>query len=137
MGRRFVSRWMPHVGRFRQPLGQALVEMLEAAEAAAVEEVLFDVAEGAFALAFRLRPPPPAGPYPVAVVRGEGQEAGVVDRLVALVTGHHDLHIVVQAGGGHAAQVLEGPHVLADRGLEVLATPRSAGTAAASSPERN
>ena len=70
--------------------------------------------------ALRLRPPAPARPYLVAVVRGERQEAGVVDRLVALVAGHHDLHIVVETGGGHAAQVREGPHVLADRGLEVL-----------------
>src|SRR5208283_3990829 len=38
----------------------------------------------------------------------------------ALVTVHHDLHIIVEAGGRHPAEVLEGPHVFADRGLEVL-----------------
>src|SRR5208283_670619 len=110
----------PYVGRFRQPLGQALVEVLEAAEAAAIEEVSFDVAEGAFALALRLRTSASARPYLVTVVRGERQETGVVDRLVALVTGYHDLHVVVQAGGGHAAKVLKGPHVFTDRRLEIL-----------------
>jgi len=52
-------------------------------------------------------------------VRGEGQEAGVVDRFVVFVAGHHDLHVVVETCGCHAAEVFEGPHVLADRGLQV------------------
>ena len=77
--------------------------------------------ERPFHLALGLRPLRPAGPGPEAVVRGEGQEARVVDRLVVLVALHHHLEVVVQAGGGHAAQVREGGHVLPQRRVEVLA----------------
>ena len=94
--------------------------MLQRAEAAAVEQVRFHIVERPFHFAFRLWPPRPAGPRPVAIVRGEGQEAGVVDRLVVLPARDDDLHVVVQAGGGQTPQMLEGPDVLADRGLEVL-----------------
>jgi hypothetical protein len=50
----------------------------------------------------------------------ESEEAGVVDGLLALPAEHHHLHRVVQAHGGHATEVLEGAHVLADAGGEVL-----------------
>jgi hypothetical protein len=52
---------------------------------------------------------------------GEGQEARIVDRLVVLVTLHHHLEVVVQAGGGHAAQVRESSAVRPQRRVEVLA----------------
>jgi hypothetical protein len=67
-----------------------------------------------------LRPTRAAGDRPEAIMRGEGQESGVVDRLAVFVPGHDDLHVVVQAGGRGPAKVLEGPHVLAERGLQVL-----------------
>ena len=109
-----------HVGHFRQPPGGHLVEMLQGAELAAAQEVRFHEVKRPFHFAFRLRPPGTAGHRPEAVMRGEGQKAGVVDRLVAVVTRHDDLHVIVETGGGHASKVLEGPHVFADRGLHVL-----------------
>ena len=55
-----------------------------------------------------------------AVVRGEGQKAGVVNRLVAVITSHHYFHVVVQTGGGQTTEVLEGADVFADGGGKVL-----------------
>lgn len=51
---------------------------------------------------------------------GEGQKTRIVQRPVLVVPQHHDLHVVVQTDGGHSLQVVEGPHVFADRGGEVL-----------------
>ena len=110
----------PHVGHFGQPAPRAVVEVLQGLERAGVEQVHFHIVKRPFHLALCLWPPRTAGHGPITVVRGEGQEPRVVDRLVVFVAGHHDLHVVVQAGGRHSAQVLEGPHVLADRGGEVL-----------------
>jgi len=53
-------------------------------------------------------------------MRGEPQKPRVVNRLAIIVAGDHDLHVVVEAGGGHAAEMLERANVFADGGLEVL-----------------
>jgi len=110
----------PRVGDVFQPPLRDFVQVFQRAERAAVEQVLFHVVERPFHFPLRLTPPRPAGPRPVTVVRGECQEPRVVHRLVAVVAGHHDLHVVVQARGGHTAQVRKRPHVLADRGREIL-----------------
>ena len=107
------------VGNFREPPIGHLIEVLQRAELAAAEQVRFDVMERPLHFAFGLWPATPTGHRPETVVRGEGQEAGVVDRFVVFVAGHHDLHVVVETCGCHAAQVFEGPHVLSDRGLHV------------------
>ena len=62
----------------------------------------------------------PASPWLKPVVCGEGQKAGVIDGLVTVVTGYHDLHVVVQAGGRQTLQVIEGANMFADRGGKVL-----------------
>ena len=51
---------------------------------------------------------------------GEGEEAPIVDRLVVLPAIDHDLHRVVQTAVRNAAEVLECPDVLSQRGREVL-----------------
>ena len=51
---------------------------------------------------------------------GEGQKVRVVDGLIPVITGHHDLHVVVQTGGGGTLQVAEGADVFADGSGEVL-----------------
>ena len=108
-----------HVSHFRQPPGGHLVEMLQGAELAAAQEVRFDEVERPLHLAFRLGPPGPTGHRPEAVMRGEGQEAGVVDRLVAFVTPPQPSYYRRDRWRPRP-QVLESPHVLADRGLHVL-----------------
>ena len=50
----------------------------------------------------------------------EPQEPRVVDRLVAVVTGHHDFHVVIKTSRGDSAQVLKGADVLADGRGEIL-----------------
>jgi len=109
-----------HVGDVAQPPGGHLVEMPQGAEGPAVEKVGLGIPEGPLHLALGLTAPHPAGLRREAVVRGEGQELGVVQRPLVAVTQHHHLHVVVRAGGGHAAQMLEGADVFAQGGRQVL-----------------
>ena len=51
----------------------------------------------------------------------ERQEARVVDRFAFVEVTDDHFHIVVQTTCCYAPQVLEGPHVLPHRGLEILA----------------
>jgi hypothetical protein len=62
----------------------------------------------------------PAGPGLKSVVGGEGQKAGVIDGLVTVITGHYDLHVVVQAGGRYTLKIIESAHMFADCGGKVL-----------------
>ena len=110
-----------HVGRFRQPAGRDFIQMLQRVEGASVEQIRFHIVKRPFHLPFCFGTPGSAGDRPEAVVRGERQEAGVVDRQVRLPARHHHLHVVVEAFRRRAAQVLEGPHVLPDGRGEVLA----------------
>ena len=87
--------------------------MLQRVEGAAVEQAGFDIVELPFDFALRLRPAHAAGLRPEAVVGGEGQELGVVEGAVGVVTQHHGLEVVVQADAGDAAQMMEGVHVFA------------------------
>jgi hypothetical protein len=109
-----------HVGHLPQPPGSHLVEVIQATELPAAQQILLDEQKWPLHLALRLWPPWAARHRPEAIVRGEGQEAGIVDRLAVLIAGHDDLHVVVQAGRCRTVQVLEGPHVLADGRLQVL-----------------
>src|SRR5207302_7121866 len=47
-----------------------------------------------------------------AVVRGEGEELGIVERAVGIVTQHHRFEVVVEANVRHATQVTEGVYML-------------------------
>ena len=53
-------------------------------------------------------------------MRGEGEEPGVVEGLLAVSRRHHDFHVVVETGGGDALKIFEGAHVFAHGGGEVL-----------------
>src|SRR5208282_3045031 len=90
----------PHIGHFRQPFGRHFVEVLQGTELTPIEQAGFYEVEWPLHFTFRLWPPAPTGPDFVAVVCGEGEEAGVVDWLLALIAVHHDLHVIVEAGGG-------------------------------------
>ena len=105
-----------HVGDLGEPPRGDLVEMFQGIEGAAIQEASFDVVELAFDLAFGLGPTHLAGPGTEAVVGGKGQETGIVDRAVGVVTQHHRLEVVVQAHACQAAEVMEGVHVLTQRG---------------------
>jgi len=109
-----------HVGDVGQPPGGGIVEVFERVEVAAAQQVLLDVIERPFHLALGLGAAWPASPGPEAVVRGEGQKAWVVERFAVLVILHDHLEVVVQAGGRHAAQMVEGGDVLPERGVKIL-----------------
>ena len=109
-----------HIGGLGEPLCCDLVQVLQRSERAAVEQVLFEICKWSLHLAFGLRPMWPACPWLKPVVRGEGQKSGVVDRLVAIVARHHDFHVVVQAGGRRASQILKRSHVFSDGRGKVL-----------------
>ena len=74
------------VGDVCQPPGGHLVEMLQRLEGAAIEQAGFDIEELAFDFAFGLRPAHAAGLGAEAVVRGEGEELGIVEGAVGIVT---------------------------------------------------
>ena len=111
--------------------------MLQRREGPAIQQVGFHILKWSFDLAFGLRTMRPAGPGLETVMRGEGQKAGVIDGLVAVVTGHYHLHVVVQTGGGQTLKVFEGADMFANGGGKVLRTPQSAHTGGASNSAHN
>ena len=117
----FLGRAMrADVGHVGQPPPRDLVQVFQTAEAATIEQARFHIVKRSFHFTFGLGTPRTTGPRPEAIVRGERQEAGVVDRLAVLPPRDDHLHVVVQALGRQTSQMPEGPDVLADRGLEVL-----------------
>jgi len=100
--------------------GHEGVELLEGEEASAVEQVGGDVVKRFLDLTLGLRASSSAGPGSKAVVGGERQKARVVNGLLPIPALHHHFHVVVEANRGSPSQVLEGPHVLAHGGGEVL-----------------
>ena len=118
--RRFVKvTQAADVGNVVQPPRRHFVEMFQGIKGAAVEQIGFDVVELALDLPLGLRPAHAAGLRFEAVVRGEGQELGVVQRAVGVVPEHHGLEVVVQADAGHAAQMMERVYVLAQGGRQI------------------
>ena len=109
-----------HVGDIGQPPDGDFVEMFQGAEGAAVEQAFFDVIERPLHFAFCLAPPDAASSRRKAVVGGEGEELRIVERPFIAVPQHHDLHVVVQASAGHAAQMFEGADVFAQSRRQVL-----------------
>src|SRR6516162_2313913 len=84
-----------HVGGLSQPLCRDLIQVLQGSEGPAIEQILRNIGKRALDLTFGLRPPRAASPGLKAIVGGEGQKAGVVNRLVAVISGHYDFHVVV------------------------------------------
>ena len=52
-------------------------------------------------------------------MRGEGEEFGIVERAVGIVTQHHRFEVIVEANTRNAAQVMEGVYVFAQRRRQV------------------
>jgi hypothetical protein len=62
----------------------------------------------------------PAGPWLEAVMSGEGEEAGIIDRLVAVVTGDYHFHVVIETSRRQSLEIFEGADVFANGGREIL-----------------
>ncbi len=109
-----------YIRHIAEPVSRCIVQVFQGAEGACVEQVDFHVMERPLHFALRLTPPGTASHGPIAIVSGEGQETRVVDRFATFVARHHDFHVVVQAGGRDASQILECSYVLANRRRKVL-----------------
>src|SRR4051794_2763218 len=110
------------VGDGVQPLPELGVQVIEAAEGAAEEEVLTDVAEGTLDLALGLGAVGLAGLGHEAVVRRQVEEFGVVDDAAFVnLAQHGGLHAVIQDLRRGAAQRLEGADMAAQHRRQVLA----------------
>src|SRR6185295_14120930 len=96
------------------------VQVLQRSEGSSIEQILFDIRKRSLDLSLRLRPMRTASPWLKAIMRGEGEKASVVDRLIAIIAGDHDFHVVVETGGSQAAEILEGADVFANGGGKVL-----------------
>ena len=108
-----------HIGNGRQPLGRDFVEVVERVEGAAVEQADLGIVEFSLDFSLRLGASHAAGLGSEAVVGGEGEELRVVQRPFGVVPDDHRLEVVVEARPGHAAEVMEGVHVLAQRRRQV------------------
>ena len=86
--------------------------MFQGVEGAAIEEAAFDIVKMAFDLTLRLGPPHLAGPGAEAIVRGKGQETGIVDRAVGVVTQHHWLDERQFVDAVAVAMITPGPVVI-------------------------
>jgi len=109
-----------HVGGLGQPLHSDLIQVLQRSERPAVEQVLRNIRKRPFNLTFGLRPVRAASPGLKAIVGSEGQKTGVVNRLVAIIAGHYDFHVVVQTSSGQTTEVRKSADMFADGGGEVL-----------------
>src|SRR5579884_579606 len=109
-----------YIGCFGQPAQGHLVQMLQGGEGPPVQQVGFDIPEWPLDLPLRFGPARATGPWPKGIMRGEGKEAGVVDRLIAIVSSDDHLHVVVETGGRQPLKVLESAHVFADGVSKVL-----------------
>jgi len=87
------------IGDLSEPAHGHFVQMIQRSEGAPIQQVSGDILKRFLDLAFRLGAMRPAGPWLKSIMCGEGQKAGVIDGLVTVITGHYDLHVVVQAGG--------------------------------------
>jgi hypothetical protein len=110
----------PHIGSLGEPTLRHFVQMLQRRECPAVQQVGFQILKWPFDLAFSLRTVRPAGPGLETIMRRECQEAGVIDGLIAVVTGYHHFHVVVQTGGGQSLKVFESADMFPDRGRKIL-----------------
>ena len=94
------------VGYLMAPVVKLPVQVLQVVKLAGQEKVLAHVPERAFHLALGLGPVGPAGPGVETVVRGQGQQGGMVDDLTRLgLAQHRGLHAVIQQPGRDPAQL--------------------------------
>ncbi len=103
------------------PDGELGAHVVEVVEAPAIEEAPLEVPEGPFDPRLVVGLPGPAGLGAKFVVAGEGQEARVVDRLLALPPEDDRLLAVVLARVGGAGKLVEGLDVPVDERVKVAA----------------
>src|SRR5215467_16081921 len=96
-----------NIGGLNQPLRCDLIQVLERSEGPTVEQVLGNIRKWPFNFTLRLGPMRAASPGLKAVVSGKGQKAGVVNGLVAIISGHHNFHVVVYAGDAQTTEILK------------------------------
>ena len=109
-GHRFGGAVEPGVGRVFQPVPGLGVEIVDRVEGTPGQEVVLEVIDHAFDLALGAGPIRPVGFGRKAVMTTEVQEA-----LVPFSRAEADLfHVVVENGGGPAAEELEGGLVTLD-----------------------
>jgi hypothetical protein len=90
-----------------EPPAEHLLELLDAGELAAIEQIALDEPEGAFLLALITGHPARGDVHREAVVGGAVHEAHVEDRLIALPTIHDAWHRIGDALLRDAAEALE------------------------------
>src|SRR5271157_641140 len=87
-----------HVGDLGQPPGGRLVQVLQGMEAPATKQAGFDIGKMSFDFSLGWGPPGPTGDWSKTVVGRERQEPCVGDGFIAVVTTHHDFHVVIKTG---------------------------------------
>lgn len=103
------------------PHGELEAEVLDVAEAPAVEEAALELPETSFHPRLVVGMARPAGYRPELVVSGESEEARVVDGLAPLPAEHDRLLAVVLARPGCSLEAGEGREVTVHEGVEVAA----------------
>ena len=94
-----------YIGDFGQPPYLRFIQVLQGPESPTAQEARFNIAERPLHFSLGLRPAGTASYRSKAVMSRKSQEPGIVDRLVVIVTGYHNLHIVIKTSRGNPAQV--------------------------------
>lgn len=103
------------------PFGELVPQVLDVAEAPAVEEAPLELPETSLHPRLVVGVAGAAGHRPELVVSGEGEKARVVDGLAPLPAEHDGLLAVVLARPGGALEPSEGGEVPVHEGVEVAA----------------
>jgi hypothetical protein len=102
-----------------EPASELDGEVVEVAEAAAVEKRSFELPEAALDAWLVVGMATAHGDGPHLVVRGEGEVAWIVDRLLTLPAQHDRLLAVVLAALGQATEALERRSVTGHEGVQI------------------
>lgn len=102
-----------------EPASELDREVVEVAEAAAVEERSFELPEAALDPRFVVGMAASHGHGPHLIVCGEGEIAGVVDRLLTFPAQHDRLLAVVLAASGQATEALERRGMTGHEGVQI------------------
>jgi hypothetical protein len=103
-----------------EPVAELGAQVVQVAERASIEEGTLELPEAPLRPRLGIRIAAHR-PRPELVMCGEGEKAGVVDRLLALPAQHDRLLAVVGRDLGARREALEGTHVPVHQGMEVAA----------------
>src|SRR3972149_5126490 len=84
------------IGDVGQPPCSHFIEMIDRSECARIQQVCFHEPKGPLNFAFCLGPATSTSPWLKAIMSGESEELGVVDRLLSIPGCHHNFHAVVK-----------------------------------------